>query len=748
MAAPRLALLPLLLSAMFNPALAAESTFGLKPSGSLSSVFSIDPNLSGPAFFDADRVIGFTDSYLEAEGDVTLRNLREQARADWMRYDKSEDLLQAKGNVVFTQQGYRVEGDQLKLRLTPRLGEMSGVRYSIHTPGQQEGRGQADKLLFQGKDRYELEQATYTTCPVDDEDWVLRTRSLQLDYPSNVGSARDVRVEYKGVPLLYAPWMDFALDDQRKSGFLTPSIGASDKRGIEVVLPWYWNIAPNRDATFTPRLMSKRGVQLNSEFRYLEKRYQGDISLELLPRDIETGETRYHGLLRHQHNFTSRLSGSVLLENVSDDTYFSDLSSLVNETSRVNLPRDAVLNYNGDWWHASGRIQRFQTLQDPKAPIIEPYHRVPQLLLNATRADLPAGLRFDFASEFVRFEHGNSSMAAGNRFYAYPNVSLPLETTYGFLRPKLGWHYTRYDLDRNPLGGKEQSRSLPVVSLDGGLVLERDWSWHGRDFLQTLEPRAYFVKIPNRDQSEIPVFDSALADLSLAQLFTENQFTGVDRINDANQLTLAVTSRFLESNTGLERLQVTLGQRYYFNEQRVTLPGTAARGRDVTDLLAQVSGQITDTWRVTSGIQYNPDGGDWTRANVGAAYRAGPGRLVNADFRYINDKYAPATSSGLNQLDLSWQWPLKHNIYSVGRFNYSFRDDRLVEGLLGFEYNAGCWSLRSMVQQLATTTEKKTSAFFLQLELRGLTKLGPNPLDILKRSISGYTKSDEIEFPE
>lgn len=712
------------------------------------SALAAAPRSLAPTVIDADLVFGHNSHYIEASGRVEANNGREFLKADWLRYDQPGDELQARGNVRLDRDGDRIEGDHLKLKLSERLGQLDAVRYRFTRRGQ-EGRGGAERLHFLGQDRYRLEAASYTTCPVGGEDWALKARDIDLDQLKNLGVARDVRVEYLGTPILYAPWLDFALDDSRKSGFLTPSFGVTDQRGLEVVVPWYWNIAPNRDATFTPRLMTRRGLQLAGELRYLEQDYRGDVNLAVLPGDGVTGNTRHHALLRHEQAFSSRLTGRLLLENVSDDRYFTDLSSLVNQTSRVMLPREGSLSYQGDGWQALLRAQSYQALQDPLAPVVAPHRRLPQLLVNAER-DEPGRLNYTFTGEFVRFTHELNSESAGNRFHAYPSVSLPLEGASAFFRPKLGVDYTHYELDRNSVSPATlaETRVLPILSLDGGMLLERDWTWRDKGYLQTLEPRLYYVHIPYRDQSALPVFDTGLADLSLGQLFSENQFIGVDRINDANQLTAAVTSRIVEPGNGLERLQLTLGQRFYFDNPRVVLPGGTPRGNNVTDLLALVSGQISDRWRMSSGIQYNPDDGELARANAGAAYRAGPGRVVNLDLRYINDRYASGLNQGVNQADLSWQWPLQDHWYGLGRINYSFKDNRLAEGLLGFEYNAGCWSWRGVLQQLATTSDNSSTAFYIQLELRGLTQLGPNPLDLLQRSISGYGKSDEFDLTQ
>ena len=750
-------ILALCLAAAFAEARAdADLLLALKPASQISKSSPKDQPPPGPTHLEADRLEGHEDKEVVAEGKVIMRNLRERLEADWLRYDKPEDLAQARGNVVVTRDRDRIEGTTLKLKLSSRLGDMKDVRYEVYSAEGNRARGEAKTLLFQGVDKYQMEKATYTSCPAGNEDWVLKTDDLKLDYVTSLGSARQVHVEYMNVPILYAPWMDFALDDKRKSGFLAPTYGASNERGLEFMTPWYWNIAPNRDATITPRVMSKRGLQVAGEYRYLERNYSGDLTLELLPNDRVAGRTRFRGLWHHQQQFNGNWSGSLEYERVSDDGYFSDLSSVVNQTSRVNLPQQANLTYNGGWWTASGLLQRYQTLQDPASPIVEPYHRLPQLTLNAHKENLGGitDTHFDFASEFVYFDHQAGGRVQGGRLYAYPSIKFPFQTSYSTVTPRLGWHLTHYALDdasRNlpdsaagaaPAGGyADATRSLPIFSLDSNLFMERDWSFLGQNFIHTLEPRAFYVYIPHRDQNRIPVFDSGVSDLSMDQLFSENQFTSVDRVNDANQLTLALTSRFLDRDTGVERLQVTFGQRYYFSDQRVTLtPNAAVRGANTTDLIAQVSGQVTSKWRLNTGIQVNTDDGSLAKANFGGTYRNGPGRLFNADYRY--------TKGSVNQIDLSAQWPLARKWYGLARFNYSIKDGRMVEGLAGFEYNAGCWSLRGVMQQLATTETTATSAFFLQLELRGLTKLGPNPLEVLKRSISGYAKSDEFNLPE
>ncbi|HNQ03327.1 MAG TPA: LPS-assembly protein LptD [Thiobacillaceae bacterium] len=758
------------LAAACQAVFAADPEVQLKTSQRLSPRVSPAQTLEGPTFLEADEVRGHVGRELEASGQVVIHNLRERVEADWLRYDQDTDEVRAKGDVVFVHEQYRVQGQELTLKLTQRLGSMTGVHFELHDRhGQSGGREKvawvgADVLHFQGPDHYQMDAATYTTCVPGQPDWILKTEQLKLDYATNLGMARNVRVEFMDTPILYAPWMDFSLDDRRKSGFLAPSYGASSERGLELVVPWYWNIAPNRDATIIPRMMTQRGVQLGGEFRYLERAYRGDLGVEFLPNDRVARRTRYLGVWHHQHQLNRNWSAGLDLEGVSDDRYFVDLSNQVSQTSQVNLPRQAMLNYDAGWLKGRGLLQAFQTLQDPAAPIFEPYRRLPQLTMTASRERLgQLVLPWNVGAEFVHFDRADNRGAQGGvqgrRLHVNPSVSAPIQTSFATLTPKLGWYFTRYDLDdatlllrdtrdpaRVPLppaGFASTTRSMPVFSLDSSLMLERDGRILGQDYIQTLEPRLYYLYIPYRAQDRIPVFDTGVGDLSMDQLFGENQFIGVDRINDANQITLGLTSRFLDQKNGRERLAVTLGQRYFIHDQRVTFPGQTARSAKSTDLLALVSGQLNDRLRIGAGVQFNTEDGVLAKANLGGSWREGPGRVINADYRYANQRYA----APLNQIDLSAQWPLAPGWYGLGRLNYSMQDSRLVEGLAGVEYNAGCWSLRGVVQRLATAEHTVSNALFLQLELRGLTKLGPNPLDILKRSISGYAKSDELDLP-
>ena len=682
-------------------------------------------------FVSADRIESTSPNIIEASGRVEARQAGTNFFADWLLYDTTRSLVQARGQVRMEQPTLLVEGDSLKLNINDYSGELTQPVYQLTD---QPGRGNAERIDFIDKTLYTLKDATYTTCSAGNDDWFLKVKDLELDKSRNVGTARNATLRFLGVPILYTPWMNFPLKNARKTGVLAPTFGTTERSGFDILVPYYLNLAPNYDATLYPRLLSKRGVQLGGEFRYLLDKFRGKNRLEYLPNDSEANRSRWSVALRNEYRLNDSTLAGMQFNSVSDNDYFRDLSNLISSTSISHLNREAWLTTQHANWNAELRAQTFQTLQDSSAPtpIIEPYARLPHARLGMSHT-LEHGLEFSMETEATRFAH--ATRPEGTRLLAYPTVRMPLTNSFGFLTPQLGWHSSYYALD-NSVAKQNIKRNLPIFSLDSGVTFDRSFQFAGNEYAQTLEPRAYYVYAPYRDQNAIPVFDSAQLDFSYAQMFTENQFIGGDRVNDANQLTVAVTSRFTEASSGLERLQVTLGQRYYFASQQVTLPGVAARTSNATDLLALVSGQITRDWRINTAWQFDTQNGTTIRRNLGASYRPSPGRAVNFGYRFIDQT--------TDQVDLSAQWPLGNRWYGMFRYNYSFQDKKLVEGLAGLEYNGGCWALRGVFQRLATKENQSTDALFFQLELSGMGRLGSNPLDVLKHSIPGYRPSNDI----
>ena len=685
-----------------------------------------------PATIEADRIEGHQDKEVEAFGDVIIRSEDKTLSGDYMRYDAPSDEVYGKGHVQTEQSGSRMKGTELKLQLEKNIGHIDQAEYELT---ETHARGDAKRILFEGKDKYRAEDARYTTCPIGTDDWFLHVKDLEIDRTTQVGTARNAYIEFKGVPLLYSPWLTFPLNNQRKSGLLTPTFGSTGKSGAELTVPYYWNIAPNIDATISPRLMVRRGLQLNNELRYLQPNYLGEVRFETLPNDRVTGTSRYGFTIKHNQQIAPKWSGSLNVQKVSDDTYFTDLSDRISSTALTNLPREGVLSYTSDWWNLTGRVQRFQTLQDPLGPAITPpYQRAPQLLLNAARQNVYGGTDVNLFSEFVSFQH--PTLLEGKRFIAYPSVSLPLTRSYGFVTPKLGWHVTRYSVEQSATANTNVTRSLPIFSVDSGLLFDRNWQLGEKNFLQTLEPRLYYLYIPYRDQSQLPNFDTADADFNFAQMFTENKFSGGDRVNDANQITLAVTSRLIEPDSGSERLRAAIGQRFYLTPPRVTL-GTPARNGP-SDILASFGGQITHDWRLDSGLQFNPSQNRTEKTALSLRYLPETGKVINFSYRYIRDPLTP-----LRQVDISTQWPLSGRWYGLVRYNYSLQDSKVLEALGGLEYNGGCWAVRGVVHRFATGTQQATNAIFIQLELNGVSKIGSSPIEVLKQNIPGYVKSNE-----
>ncbi|TAK67967.1 MAG: LPS-assembly protein LptD [Betaproteobacteria bacterium] len=694
---------------------------------------------SAPVTITADRMEGYANKETSASGNAELRQDKVSIHADRLLYLYATDEVQASGGVRLARDGDRMSGTGLRLRVHDSVGRFDQADYEFALRSRAgyapvRARGTADVIKLEGKDKYHLENATFTTCKPGNDDWYLQVGELDLDMTRDLGTARKGKLVFKGAPVVYLPWVDFPLHNQRKSGFLPPTIGSTGKSGVEISAPFYLNLAPDRDLTIAPREFSKRGLQLTTQLRYVDRDYEGDARFEHMPKDRVRNLSRFATNIQHNQRFSSKLSGYLNLNKVSDDNYFRDLSSRINITSQTTLPRDGMLIYHGGWWVATARVQRFQTLQDPANPVIEPYGRLPQFTLNATRQYV-GGVDLALASEFVKFYHPTSVI--GSRLTLYPSASLPLISPGAYLTPKLGFHSTAYSLARNAVDTPETiHRALPIASLDSGLSFERDSAFLGQNFRQTLEPRLYYLYAPYRDQSKIPLFDTGLADFNYAQIFSENLFNGGDRIADAHQLTIAATTRILSPTSGQEVLKATIGQRHYFQNQQVALNDvTPTRTDKTSDFLAAVSGRIARNWTLDSALQYNPRRNFFERLGLGARYQPETTKAFNLGYRF--------TRGSLNQVDVSAQWPLGGGWYGVGRYNYSLRDNRLVESLGGFEYNGACWIGRVVVQRFAAATGNFTSAVFVQLELNGFSRIGSNPLETLKRNIPGYGRLNQ-----
>ncbi len=715
------------------------------------------PTKSGPRTISADEIDAVNQKSVNARGHVSIKLGDMEVTAEQVDYDKLTDLVSVPGKVRMDRGGDIVTGLGLKLTIATEIGTLDQPTFFFSRnptrPAQRfEARGSAKRMNFEGPEQERLFDAMYTTCKPDQNDWYLKVSELALDRASNVGTGINGYVAFQGVPILYTPYMTFPLNNERKSGFLPPSFGSSTSSGLELAVPYYWNIAPNHDATITPKFFTRRGVQIGTEYRYLGSNYLGQLDTEYLPQDRVVDRDRYLLSLRHFQNLGNWLapgwSASVNAQKVSDDNYFRDLSTRIANTAQTNLPRDVALNYNSLVGDLSMRYLAFQTLQDPAAladptlRVAPPYRLAPQVTFNA-HPNRWNGVEFNALGEFTDFEH--PTQVSGQRTLLYPTAALPLSAPYGFITPKVGFHATHYRLTANEGDRESGTRTLPIVSVDSGLSFERSLKLWEESVTQTLEPRLFFLYVPFREQSRLPVFSTAVTDFSFAQIFNENLFVGGDRISDARQMTAAITTRFIEDATGIERLRAAIGQRYYFTPQRVTLldttgvsPTQQQGNLSRSDLLVGLSGQLSNSWFLDSGFQYSTSKTEFQRTNVAARYNADNGRILNFSYRFTRDS--------LKQVDISAQWPFGKIAPAwtlLARANHSLQDRKLIEGLVGVEYNQGCWEFRLVAHRFATATQQYSNSIQFQLELKGLSKLGVNTFETLRQNIPGYRRSDD-----
>jgi LPS-assembly protein len=681
---------------------------------------------------DAERIEGVGELEITASGNAEIRRGEVTIFGDLLRYNAEFGRAQGEGGVRLQRGVDRFFGPRMEYSTRDDTGTVEDPRYLLQR--ERTARGGAEQLDILGPNRYLLRDATFTTCEPGRDDWVLQASQIELDYEAEEGTAKNTRLRFYDVPIFGFPYVTFPLENRRRSGLLTPYYSQTTQRGFEFGLPYYWNIAPERDLTVTPVYMTKRGLQLKNHARYLDRAYSGELRLELLPDDREFGETRRGLSLQHAQSFAPGFTGNLDYNRVSDDRYFTDLASQVRQVSIGNLQQDGYVTYNGHLgafpYTAQARMQRFQTLQDPLAPIDPPYHRVPQLSFSSGFNNLAGLFDAGVPVEFVRFSH--DAKVQGSRASWNPVVTLPLLRPGGFLTPKLGLRQVGYDLERVQPGAELTPRvSIPWFSADTGLIFERDARFFGETLTQTLEPRLFYVRVPYRNQDAIPLFDTALADFNFPQLFSENRFTGGDRLGDANQATLALTSRFLGQN-GQEAFRAMIGQRYYFSDERVGLtPTSPLRASTESDVLASVGGRLFRHWTFDATTQYSRLQQQWERYTASMRYNPEIAKVINASYRFSRDT--------IRQIDVSAQWPLSAGWYGVGRYNYSFLDKRLLEGLAGFEYNAGCWVLRAVIQRVQAAAQVAATGFFLQLEFNGVGQIGTDDVvGLLSRNVPGY----------
>ena len=703
-------------------------------------------------------------------GNAQVRRPDSVVKGDRIQYQRETGEVKVRGNGLLMRDASIVVGPELDFNVDKDTGTIEEPDFWLGANG---GSGTAEQAEIFSRSRMRLNRVTYSGCPCPEPSWYIKSPQVDLDFDENEGIARHGVLYFKDVPILYSPWLSFPVRKERKSGFLIPTYGTTSSGGFELTTPYYFNIAPNYDATVTPRYMAKRGLQLGSEFRYLGQTYSGQVAGTYLHNDKVRGGNRWMYSVQHNQSLGGGFNSYLNLNRVSDDDYFRDFASFgLNEASYTYLPSSLGVTWGGSRYvSASLYAYKYQTLQDltSSSYLVPQYDRMPELHVRAARFNWN-GLDIqsdNYITHFVRPVYTGSYFPAvydrhigpdGTRSQSYTTISYPVVRPGWFITPKFGLHMSRYDTtwyvgDNPQYAGypKTQSRVVPIMSLDSGLVFERNTTLFGNDSIQTLEPRLYYLKVPYRDQSQLPNFDTAYADFNFAQAFSENIFTGGwDRIANADQLTLGLTTRWLDAGSGFERLSLSAAQRIYFEDQQVTLwAGDKGRTNTKSDYLVGAAAALTDKFSVRFDAQFNPESKDRNRLNAG--FRWVPKRLatVSVNYRYKRDPaqlsnpriiYDPSyVDQTKEQVSLAGQWPLANKWYALGRFDYSLQEKRSTQSIFGVEYKGDCcWAARVVMQRYAVARDDVNTALFFQLELSGLGSLGTDPMSLLEQRIAGY----------
>lgn len=617
----------------------------------------------------------------------------------WLQY--SDSLLEIEAARAW----YDIEGER---------GRFEDVIYRLVG---HDGSGSASSVELREPGQARLETFDFTTCDPEQPDWRIRAGRMHLDMEAGVGTARNARLDFKGVPLLYSPWMSFPLTDERKSGFLYPRLGYSGSDGMDVSVPWYWNIAPNQDATLTARWIQRRGAMLDTEYRFLTPRQRGQLDLEVLPDDSRADRTRYFGQFDYRARLAPRWSGRLDFRRASDDDYFIDLGSDLVDSAVQFLRSSATLSGRGHHWSLTVMADDFQVLDDSVGPEREPYRRLPRVQWNLERP-LGGAWQLDAESELVHFDRDIG--LTGTRLDIHPSLRYNLIRPGWFVRPRVGVRSTFYELSDAPTSSA--TRTTPIATADAGLIFERQTAG-GR--IQTLEPRLFYLWVPHRDQEELPVFDTRELTFGFSQLFHHNRFSGPDRQADANQLTLAVTSRVLDADDGSSRIEASLGQILFFRDQRVQLPGREETDRSRSATVAEMTWRPAQQLALSAGLQWDGEISETQVARFGLSYRGENSQRVALGYRFRRDR--------VDQADWRFRYPVSRSVSLIGRVTYSFEDSEALEVLGGLEYESCCWALRLTGRDFVRDRDgERRTAVFVELQLRGLGSLGRPPYELFR----------------
>lgn len=694
-------------------------------------------------------------------GKVELNRADQHALSEAASYDSVSETLDLHGDVYYSEDELALHSDTATLKLA---SDEAKLRDTLFIAPSTPLRGRANVVYRDNKFLSRYKDVAYTSCRPGNHDWAVHASELKLNKDTGKGAAKNAWVEFKGVPVFYSPYLAFPVDNRRMSGFLAPAYHYTQNSGLNLSVPYYWNIAPNYDATLNPRLYTDRGVMLAGKFRYLTEMSKGTVGAEYMPNDSELDKARYLGSLKNTTVFTPTISSNLDLNYVSDKNYFAELGNALSFPNFSFVRSAADVNYIREGIALTGRVESYQTIDTTLTGAQRPYKRLPQVNLNLNHSFDSLPIDAALESESVYFQHND--LVDGERLNIKPSVSFPLQTASTYLTPKASLQHTQYFLNNQQAGlPGDISRTLPILSIDSGLFLERDLNIAGKSMLHTLEPRLFYLYIPNKDQSQIPLFDSSLYDFWYSSMFRENRFSGTDRIQDANQITTALTSRLVDPVTGRERLKLSVGEIFYFRNREVTLnlPGSPVETSAYSPLVAELSSELTEHFSIDTGLQWDPELSEFVRGKAVLHYINQPDQIINIGYLYRKNPLIPDRTNDIIQSDMSFRWPIYDNWYAVGRWQYSLLYNITQESFFGLEKENCCWRFRVIGRRyinsitntntisqtpnvnnsnLAVDGTPQTGIFF-QIEFKGLTGIGEKLDDFFEQSIYGYRKPTE-----
>jgi LPS-assembly protein len=653
----------------------------------------------------------------EARGNVELYRADQYLQTELVLYDPQTETVTMPGAVSYRDQQVWIRGSDASYSFLDESGRFSQIDYGLVGSS---ANGNADSIELEGGHTSRLHQLLYTTCPGEKPDWELSARQLELRHDEGFGVARGAKLEFKGIPILYAPYFTFPIDDRRKSGFLYPSFSNTNDNGFEVAVPVYWNIAPNQDAVFEPRYFTSRGFMLSGEYRLLTPRTAANLDFDYLPDDKKTGDARYHYRFLHHARPWRQWRTELLIDRVSDNQYFQDFGANLYQTSQQFLRSSAAVSGAGRYWSFEMMADDFQVIDDSVRPQNEPYRRVPRLGFEVDRPFGRSGLSFGLDSELVYFDR--DAGVTGGRLDLYPRLVWQRYAHWGFVKPSLGFRYTSYNLDRMDQAGDEMpDRALPIASLDTGLYFDRYGANGGT---QTLEPRLFYLYVPYEDQDMLPDFDTGEFTFGFSQLFNTNRFAGSDRQSDANQVSVALTTRNY-SAAGQEKWSFSVGQIFYFEPLRVFLIDPPVEPGHYSPFITEFAWYPSSRISTLAGLQWDWETNRLDVGSVGVRWSGKRGQRIGFEYRYRRER--------VDQFDFRIFWPINDQWRALSRVNYSFADDDLLEIQGGVEYESCCWAVRTVYRRyLKNRDGDYRDGIFFELNLKGLASLGTRAQDLFR----------------